>query len=123
LRAKWNKPVYDEDPECIEVLPNGTVRRGLRGTYCDEDVDMFRVGHKCIQCDEPQPTAFPEKCLLCEFPMRELQAEAFAERFAGWRPMGSSIDWDEEQERLERQRHARLQAERASRSRIWVPSQ
>lgn len=122
MRAKWNKPVYDEDPECVEIGVDGVVRRGLRGTYCDEDVDMFRVGHKCIQCDEPQPSAFPEACLLCGFPMRERQAEAFAERFAGWRPMGSQIDWDQEQERLERQRHARIVSERASRSRIWVPS-
>ena len=121
MRAKWNRPVYDEDPECIEVLPEGTARRGLRGTYCDEDVEMFRTGHKCLQCDEPQPHAFPDNCLLCGFRMRELQADGFAERFAGWRPMGSSINWDEEQERLERQRHERLALERGRKSGIWVP--
>ena len=121
MRAKWNRPVYDEDPDCIELFSDGP-RRGLRGTYCDEDVDMFRVGHKCIQCDEPQPHAFPAACLLCGFNMKDLQADAFAERFQGWRPMGSSIDWDEEQERLERQRHERLARENASKSRIWIPN-
>lgn len=120
MRAKWNRPVYDEDPDCIEVAADGP-RRGLRGTYCDEDIDMFRAGHKCIQCDEPQPHAFPEACLLCGFNMKDLQSEAFAERFNGWRPMGSAINWDEHADLLEREAFERRRRESISKSGIWVP--
>ena len=122
MRRKWNRAVYDEDPNYIEEFPDGTVRRGLRVTLCDEDVEMIRQGYKCGHCLEVLDSAFPETCFVCGFPVKKHQSEYFAEAFAGWRPMGSSIDWDEEQERLERQRHERLARENASKSRIWIPN-
>lgn len=122
MRRKWNQPFYDEDPNCIEVFPDGTVRRGIRATYCDEDVEMFQQGYKCVNCEEVLDSAFPESCFLCGFPVKEKQIEVFGQVFDGWRPMGSQIDWDEEQDRLERQRDERLRAEGAKARGIWVPS-
>ena len=119
-RANWNRCLIDEDPNVYEVLPDGTVRRGLRFLYSDDDLQMIREGYKCSECGEVQEHAFPEKCLLCEFPMRERQSEHFAERFAGERETGGLIDWDAEEELLERQRYERNKALGLT-SRIWVP--
>jgi hypothetical protein len=121
LRRKWNKCLVDEDPNVYEVLPDGTVRRGLRFLYGEEDLDMIRQGYKCSECGELQESAFPDACLLCGFAMKERQSEHFAERFAGDRETGGMIDWDAEEELLERQRFERNQKLGLTSSGIWVP--
>jgi hypothetical protein len=73
--------------------------------FCDDDIEMFRQGYKCIDCG---------------FPVGEEQAEVFAERFAGSRAVGSRINEDDELERLARQRFERNKIEKSN-SRIWVP--
>lgn len=123
MRRKWNKCLIDEDPGFIEVHADGTVRRGLRFLYADEDIEMIRQGYKCLECGEPLPDAFPDNCFLCGFPVREHQSERFAQMFAGWRPTGSSIDWDEEEERLERQRHERLVRDGLKTKGVWIADQ
>ena len=119
-RAKWNRCLIDEDPNAYEVMPDGSVRRGLRFLYSDQDIEMIRQGYKCSECGEVQEHAFPDACLLCEFPMKEQQAQNFAERFAGHRDTGGLIDWDAEEEHLERQRHERNRSLGLT-NRIWVP--
>lgn len=121
MPAKWNKCLIDEDPTVLEVYPDGTVRPGLRFLYSDEDIDMIRQGYKCSECGEPQESAFPEKCFLCGFAMRELQSEHFAQRYGGDRETGGQINWDEEEERLDRQRWERQVASGAKSKGIWVP--
>lgn len=104
-------------------IVNGQLREGARVTVCDDDVEMFRQGYKCINCLEVDliESAFPKQCPLCGFPMRDRQMEWFEERFAGWRPMGSQIDWDEEADRLERQRFERERRQGLRSQGIWVP--
>ena len=125
MRRKWNKCLIDEDPGFVEVSGDGTVRRGLRFLYGDEDIEMIRQGYKCIDCGEvmrSQDGAFPPACFLCGFPMREKQAGMFGEMFAGWRATGSSIDWDAEEERLVKQRWERERAEGIRTKGVWLPS-
>lgn len=121
MRAKWNEPVIDVDVGFIEMTEDGP-REGIRAAFCADDIEMFRQGYKCIDCWEPLETAFPEKCPMewCGFPIREHQAEVFAERFAGSRAVGSRINEDDELEHLARQRFEREKTKRAN-SRIWVP--
>jgi hypothetical protein len=88
--------------------------------FCDDDIEMFRQGYKCIDCLELLDEPFPESCFVCGFPVREAQAQVFAERFAGSRAVGSRINEDDELERLAKQRFERNKAEKSN-SRIWVP--
>jgi hypothetical protein len=124
VRRQWNPCLIDEDPDTYELLEDGTKRRGIRMTLCDDDIEMIRQGYKCIDCGEvmrPQDEPFPAECFLCGFRMREFQSARFAEIFQGWRHTGSTIDWDEEQGRLEHDRFERERAEGLRAKGIWVP--
>lgn len=89
--------------------------------FCDDDIEMFRQGYKCIDCLEPLDSAFPLECPVCEFPCNEFQAQVFAERFAGHRDLGSKINPDEELERLARQRDERERREGLKAKGIVLP--
>jgi DNA-directed RNA polymerase subunit RPC12/RpoP len=120
LPTRWNVPVVEADPYHYEVTPEGP-REGIRAAFCDEDIEMFRTGYKCIECWEPLDSAYPDKCFLCEFPVKALQADTFAERFAGHRELGSRINADEELERLARQRDERERREGLKSKGIVIP--
>ncbi len=118
-RREWHVPVVETDPNFVEITPDGP-REGIRMAFCDDDIEMFRQGYKCIDCLELLDQAFPESCFVCGFPVKEEQAEVFSERFAGSRAVGSRINEDDELERMARQRFERTKAEKSN-SRIWVP--
>lgn len=118
-RREWHVPVVEADPNFIEITPDGP-REGVRMAFCDDDIEMFRQGYKCIDCLELLDSAFPDECFVCGFPVKEQQSFVFADRFAGSRALGSSINVDDELEHLARQRFEREKAEKAN-SRIWVP--
>lgn len=105
-RREWHEPLVEVDPNFIEMTPDGP-RGGIRMAFHDDDIEMFRQGYKCLDCLELLPESFPESCFVCGFPVKEEQAEVFAERFAGSRAIGSRINEDDELERLARQRHER----------------
>jgi hypothetical protein len=118
-RREWHVPVIETDPNFVELTPDGP-RQGVRMAFCDDDIEMFRQGYKCIDCLELLDEPFPESCFVCGFPVGEAQSQVFAERFAGSRAVGSRINEDDELERLARQRFERTKAEKSN-SRIWVP--
>jgi hypothetical protein len=122
-RRQWHRAFIDEDPDYIEQR-NGVLSRGLRFTYCDEDIEMIQQGYKCIDCGEvmrDEDGPFPQQCFVCGFPMRDRQTEQFATMFAGWRPMGPQTDWDEEMDRMERERYERLRAEGLRSKGVYLP--
>ncbi len=96
-------------------------------TYTQYDLERIRNGYCCLNCGEAQsegglPVAFPERCWICEFPMRAEQAQKFAEEFDGPRRVGPSrslaelrAEDDEVKERERRKREGRNTAT------IWVP--
>lgn len=110
MRRKWNKPLVRPDVLHAQVDGDQLVE-GVAYVLCDDDVEMIRQGYKCVECLELLAEAFPETCFLCGYRVKELQSEAFARVFKGWTHTGSNIDWDAEQERLEKQRFDRELAE------------
>lgn len=122
MRREHHQILYEDDPDFFEAWPDGEITRGVRKTYTHPDqIGMLRQGFMCVRCDELLDTAFPDNCPVCAFPMKEEQAQYFADRFEGERIIGSSISWEAEMERLERQRFDRERAEGLRTKGIWVP--
>src|SRR5207253_9053621 len=119
-RRKWNVPFVEADPQYVEHTPEG-MREGVRAAFCDEDIEMFRQGYKCIDCWELLDAAFPDECFVCGFEVEKYHADLFAQRFGGLRALGSRINEDEELERMARQRDERERREGLKTKGIWVP--
>lgn len=120
MPSKWNVPLVEADPYHYEMTADGP-REGVRMAFCDDDIEMFRLGFKCLDCLEPLDSAFPDECPVCAFPMKDSQAQAFAERFAGHRDLGSTIDPGAELELLARQRDERERREGLKSKGIVIP--
>lgn len=111
-------------------LDNGRVRIDERTgqryaeyemVYTEYDVGRIQAGYCCIECGEAQEEAFPEKC-VCGFPMKERQAQKFAEQFEGYTTVGPSKSLEElRAEDEEMKARARYQREKPTSS-IIVPS-
>lgn len=121
MPRKWNRIVAGDDAGIAELQDDDRVFQGVSAVFCDADIEAMRTGYKCIQCWENLDNAYPEACPVCGFGCSEFQSETFAKIYAGWKPMGSQIDWDAEAERLDRQEYERNVRARASRSNIVVP--
>lgn len=119
-RREWHVPVVEADPDYAERTPDG-VRGGIRAAFCDDDIEMFRQGFKCLDCWELLPDSFPESCFVCGFPVRDLQAEMFEKRFAGSREVGSRINDGDELERLALQREERERREGRTSGGVYLP--
>lgn len=88
--------------------------------YTEYDVGRIRAGYCCIECGEAQERPFPEKC-ICGFPMKEKQAQKFAEQFEGYTTIGPSRSLEElraEDEEIKERERRRLNKPTSS---IWVP--
>jgi len=95
MTERWRKPVI---PIAIEPESRTVVTIGESGNrefrtfkdyqfiLKDEDVERLRQGYVCINCQEPFETPFPERCIVCDFPCKERQAEVFARSYEGWEP-------------------------------------
>lgn len=75
----------------------------------DDFIEELRTGHRCLICHEPQSQAFPEKCestlpngvRWCNFPMRRMQPQKFAEMYDKETVhVGSRVNHADELERL-----------------------
>jgi hypothetical protein len=103
LLERWRKPaqvitVEEQDAEGI-WLPDGRVQGGVRMVVAPETAERMRLGYLCMKCLEPFETPWPERCGVCGAPVREKQAEFFAEEFAGARA-GRDFSVEEEIERM-----------------------
>lgn len=123
------------DEENIVVTKSGDFRHDYMVIVAEEDgvdqdgnpyvgIGAIKSGYYCAKCFEPQEDPLPEKCWLCQFPMRERQGEFLAK---GWRgnvrvgPSSSIEDeyafmeeWAEQQRREQRDDILRP-------SQIWLP--
>lgn len=121
MPAKWLRIVVEPDPDVI-VVQNGQASQGLKMTVPDEVVEQIRQGYQCVECLEPLDTAFPEKCPLCFFPIKERQLEVFERVFKGHQPGArTGADWEAEADRIEERKERRAFAKRAKESGIVVP--
>lgn len=127
--ASWRDPVklvgVEESEDEILLMADGTFRSAPHVILTERDTGRVRGGYVCIKCYEPHEHAFPDKCSLCGFPMRERQAERFAKEFKGATRVGPSTTIDEEMQIAEewvRERRLREQGLKTTQSGIVVPS-
>lgn len=102
--------------------------QSVEHVYTEYDVGRIRAGYCCIHCGEAQhenglPVAFPEKCWVCAFPMRQEQTRRFASEFDGATHIGSAKSIAElRTEDEEAKERARRKLEGNPTSRILVPA-
>lgn len=86
----------DIDVDSYMVMPDGRqMQRPLFG-LTEEQVERIRLGYICLQCLEVHDAPFPDECAVCHFPMREKQAQQFAEDFRGAIRFGPQTTDEEE---------------------------
>lgn len=112
------------DRAAVDLL-TGERRVDYEQIYTEYDVGRMRAGYVCAACGEAQDEAFPAVCKYdwCGFPIREKQAQRFAQDFGGFAaPIGPSksiaqlrAEDDEQKERARRQREGKPT------SRILIP--
>jgi hypothetical protein len=105
MDERWRgKPgqVIAIEPHPYEVvqMPDGRLLRGVDIIMTLEKVERIRLGRECLNCFEPQEVAFPERCSLCGFPMKEEQLRIFEQEFAGETHVGSRHSLADERARL-----------------------
>jgi hypothetical protein len=101
------KPL-DVSHDDFAVVFEGRAVVDYNATWSPEDVMLFRKGYACLECWERQEAAFPKSCGLCGYPMKERQAEDFAQSFRGEKRLGPNSVIHDEIERLKEQRDRRL---------------
>lgn len=83
---RWRQPVIPlavtDEPTTFSVF-NGKERLEIRARFKPSDIERFRTGYCCLECWEPHEKPFPDRCVLCQYPMRESQARDFQRLFMG----------------------------------------
>lgn len=100
------------------VRADGSVVDAVEIGFSERDVQRMRDGYVCAKCYEDLDTAFPDECPVCRFPMRDRQAQLFAERFQGTKWVGPTTSLDEEYEIM----HFLREKERREQQKMWTPS-
>jgi hypothetical protein len=118
----------DTDPTRVRVDKFGVKHEELERIFSEYDYGRLRDGYCCFECGEAQirdglPAAFPEKCSVCDYPMRARQARDMDEQFDGEaRELGGRPIEELRAEDDELRERARRAREGRSSSRIWLPS-
>jgi hypothetical protein len=73
----------EESPDQGIWLPDGRVQGALNFIFDEETVERMRLGYMCVKCQEPFEHPWPERCHVCGCPVRDKQAEYFAQEYAG----------------------------------------
>lgn len=104
LNRRWAKPpeiLAVEDATDEAWVDNGRTYAGVNVTVSRDDAERIRLGRMCIQCFEPQETPFPKNCSLCRFAMGEMQMRVYERYWEGEKRIGSSVDLNDELDRLD----------------------
>lgn len=83
---RWRKPALPlavEDQYTHTTIINGREVLEVKTRWKPEDIERFRLGYVCMNCIEPHEQPFPEKCSLCNYPMRDKQPAEFERAFKG----------------------------------------
>lgn len=83
---RWRRPVVPlgiEEESTYYTIVNGRETQEISGRFTKDDIERFRLGYCCINCWEPHEQPMPEKCSVCQFPIRDKQREVFTATFAG----------------------------------------
>jgi hypothetical protein len=112
LPERWRKPAEVLDVRNVHQgiwLPDGRVHGAVEMTMSEDTIERMRLGYLCAKCLEPFEHPWPERCHVCGAPVRDKQAEYFAQEFAGEVKLGSTQPLDDGGmwERIERERKER----------------
>lgn len=107
-----------EDGETTNHFPDGRETWGVNVTFDEDTIGRMKAGYVCVVCWEIHQEAFPEKCAMCKFPMKERQSEEFAKQFGGEEWIGPDLTIDEI--RAEDEERRAFEGKSATSS-IWVP--
>lgn len=125
------------DEEQLIITKDGQARHDTLVIVADSDgvdedgnpyvgIDAIRSGYYCAKCLEPQEHSLPERCWLCQFPMRERQGEFLAKGWRGNIRVGPSSSAEDEyafmEEWVERQ-EARARDEILRPTQILLPGE
>lgn len=106
-----------ETPQEITVVDEtGTVRRGINWLLTEEEMGQVREGYRCLNCMQRFQEAFPEKCLVCGFHVRDQQSFELQRQHQGDLDVGPSPAMRELQEQRERETW-----KPSGTSQIWLP--
>lgn len=122
------------DTENLVITKDGDIRHSNRVIIAESDgvdadgnayvgIDALKSGYYCAKCLEPQDEAFPEKCWLCGFAMRDKQGEFFAKGYQGNVRVGPNSTLDTEMAAMEEWEHAQARKAdpRKAASQILIP--
>jgi hypothetical protein len=115
----------DVDPSRVRIdSRTGEKYQEIEHTYTEYDVGRIRAGYCCLNCGEAQDEPFPKKCRIsfCAYPMRERQAQDFAEQFEGYTTVGPSRSLEELRAEDEEAKARAAYKKAKPTSSIWVPS-
>lgn len=106
MLERWRQPagviaIEEQEHEGI-WLPDGRVQGNVRLVVDGETIERMRLGYMCVKCLEPFEVAWPERCPICGAPIRDKQAEFFAEEFGGKEPI-KGFSLADERERMHEQ--------------------
>jgi hypothetical protein len=93
----------EPNPDGLDyITPDGRKMLDARITVSPDGEEMLRQGYMCGNCFEDlRPVgAFPEKCPVCNFPVRELQAQQYERQHVGEVVMGSRLRLSDELEKM-----------------------
>ena len=89
-KTDWGVVQDIEPANRIRTLPDGRQMRESTITLSPEAMTQVWQGYRCARCLEyeaiRQLGPYPEKCPICQFPMRELQRKQLEQDFVGERP-------------------------------------
>ena len=87
------------------------VQYDLHKNYTPGGMRLLREGRQCLRCDEPLDPAFPVKCPLCGYSVKDRQVMDIAMEFEGEKHLGPSrpiTEYMEEQDaRVEKRKFIR----------------
>jgi hypothetical protein len=114
----------DIDPTRIRIdTRTGEKYREIEQVYTEYDVGRIQAGYCCFNCGEAQDEPFPKVCKIsfCGYPMRERQAQDFAEQFDGYTSIGSGKSVEELRAEDEEAKARAAYGRQKPTSSIWVP--
>ena len=116
----------DNDPTRVRVDKFGVKHEELERIFSEYDYGRMKAGYCCFECGEVQiknglPDAFPERCCVCRYPMRERQTRDMNDQFDGVTEIGGRPLEELRAEDDELKEKARRAREGRPSSMIWVP--
>ena len=101
----WSREVVldvEQHPTKDYVTPDGRRFADARITLTAAAAERMWQGYMCAHCLEPFTDAYPDRCGVCGFPVKEMQRKLLERDFLGHDPtVVSGFPMDRELEHLE----------------------